>query len=57
VGFPTALILSTVLVKLLRVYRLFNLKRMVSKITTSNTALTVCVLLLAAPNLLAVVFW
>jgi hypothetical protein len=57
VGFPTALILSTVLVKLLRVYRLFKLKRRVSKITTSNTALAVCVLLMTAPNLLLTLLW
>jgi hypothetical protein len=56
-GFPVALILSTVLVKLLRVYRLFNLKKRVSKITTSNTALAVCVLLVAAPNLLLCLLW
>jgi hypothetical protein len=57
VGFPVALIQSTVLVKLLRVYRLFKLRRRVSKITTSNTTLALCVLLVAAPNLLLCLLW
>ena len=57
VGFPIALILSTPLVKLLRVYRLFNLKRRVSKFTTSNLALALYVLLLMLPNVLISLIW
>lgn len=57
VGFPIVLILSTLLVKLLRVYRLFNLKRRVSKFTTSNLALAVYVLLLTLPNVLISLAW
>ena len=57
VGFPLALILSTLLVKLLRVYRLFNLKRRVSKFTTSNLALALYVLLLTLPNVLISLIW
>jgi uncharacterized protein with PQ loop repeat len=57
VGFPIALILSTLLVKLLRVYRLFRLKRRVSRFTTSNLALAMYVLLLTLPNIVISVLW
>lgn len=57
VGYPLVLILSTLLVKLLRVYRLFNLKKRVGKFTTSNAALAVFVLLMTAPNALASIIW
>ena len=57
VGFPIALILSTLLVKLLRVYRLFNLKRRVSRITTSNLALAAIVLLMTLPNVVVSLAW
>lgn len=57
VGFPIALILSTLLVKLLRVYRLFSLKTRVSKFTTSNLALAGYVLLLTSPNAFISLLW
>ena len=57
VGFPMALILSTVLVKLIRIHRLFKLKGRVSKFTTSNLALAVCALLLTLPNALISLIW
>ena len=56
IAYPT-LILSTLLVKLLRVYRLFSLQTRVSKLTTSNLALAVYVLLMTSPNALVSLLW
>jgi DNA-binding MarR family transcriptional regulator len=60
VGLPMALILSTLLVKLLRVYWLFRLKRRASrasKITISNIALALYVFLISSPNALVSLVW
>ena len=56
-GYPLSLIQSTLLVKLLRVYRLFRFTSSVSRMTKSNWALTVCVLLMTAPNALVCLIW
>ena len=56
-GFPTALILSTLLVKLLRVYRIFNCHGKISKYTSGNLALAVYALLLSSPNALICFVW
>ena len=56
-GFPIALILSTLLVKLLRVYRIFNCYGKINKLTSGNFALAVYVLLLASPNFLICLIW
>lgn len=52
-GYPIALILSTLLVKLLRVYRIFNFHGKLSKFTSSNFALAVYALLLSSPSALS----
>ena len=57
VGYPVALILSTLLVKLLRVYRIFNHHGKISKYSSSNLALLVYVLLLTSPNALICLIW
>ena len=56
-AFPAALILSTLLVKLLRVYRLFKVSTRVTKLTTSNLALAGYVLLMTSPNALVSFVW
>ena len=56
-GFPMALIFSTLLVKLLRIYRIFNVRRKVGKLTSSDSALALYVLLFAAPNAIICVLW
>ena len=57
VGYPPALILSTLLVKLIRVYRLFKLKRRASKLDTSNSALAACAIVLTFPNAFLNLTW
>jgi hypothetical protein len=57
VGYPLTLVLSTLLFKLFRVYRLFRLKTRISKFTTSNLALAVYVLLMTSPNALVNLLW
>ena len=57
IGFPVALILSTLLVKLLRVYRIFHHHGKISKYTDGNWALLVYVLLLTSPNALICLVW
>ena len=56
-GFPVALILSTLLVKLLRVYRIFHCHGKISKYTSGNWALLVYVLLLSSPNAIICLVW
>lgn len=56
-AFPLSLILSTLLVKLLRVYHLFRLRKRASKFLSSNLALAACVLLLTAPNAVVSLIW
>ena len=57
IGYPVALILSTLLVKLLRVYRIFNHHGKLSKYSSSNLALLVYVLLLSSPSALISLIW
>ena len=57
IGYPIALIMSTVLIKLLRVYRIFRLQKKVSKFTSSNLALAMYVLLISSPNALICLLW
>jgi hypothetical protein len=56
-GFPMALILSTLLVKLIRVCRIFRLKGRASKLTTSNLALAAFALIITIPNVLVSLAW
>lgn len=56
-GIPLALIFSTLLVKMLRVYRIFSVQRKVSKFTSSDCALALYALLITAPNALICVLW
>ena len=56
-GFPIALILSTLLVKLVRVYRIFNCYGKLGKCTSGNATLAFYVLLLASPNFLICLIW
>lgn len=57
IGYPIALIMSTVLIKLLRVYQIFRLQKKVSKFISSNLALAMYVLLLTTPNALICLLW
>lgn len=56
-GFPIALIMSTLFVKLLRVYRIFNFQGKISRYTSSNVAITIYALLLTSPNALICLIW
>ena len=56
-GYPNALILSTLLVRLLRVYRIFNCYGKLSKYTSGNIAMAVYTLLITSPNGLICLVW
>ena len=56
-GYLIALILSTLLVKMLRVYRIFNCHGKLSNYTCSNTALSFYALMFTAPNGLICLVW
>ncbi len=56
-GLPIALILSTLLVKLVRVYRIFNCYNKMRKNSCRNLSLAVFVLLITLPNALICLIW
>lgn len=56
-GYPIALIMSTLLVKLLRVYRIFHCQGKISMHSSSNLALAFYALLLTSPNALICLIW
>ena len=56
-GYPVALIMSTILVKLLRVYRIFHCRGKINVYTSGNLALAIYALILASPNALICLMW
>ena len=57
VSYPMSLILSTLLVKLVRIYRIFHLHGKASKFTSSNLGLAMYVILLALPVAIICLVW
>jgi len=57
IGIPVALILSTLLVKLLRVYQIFHAHRKLNKLIYRNSSMALYVLLITAPNALISIIW
>ena len=56
-GYPVALIMSTLLVKLLRVYRIFHCQGKINMYSSGNLALAIYALILTSPNALICLIW
>jgi len=56
-GYPVALIMCTILVKLLRVYRIFHCHGKISMYTSGNAAMAVYTFILTSPNALICLIW
>ena len=57
IGFPTALILSALLVKILRVYTIFNKPLSYHKKSFTDAFLLLYIVILISPNILVLVLW
>ncbi len=56
-GFPIALIMSTLLVKMMRIYHIFHVRKKLNKYVCNNLSLAGYVLLITSPNALICLLW